>query len=457
MNGGGLKIIIGLIWFLVAGKITLFWLWLWQLKEYHIGRFRAHFRKRGLAKAAQSFLSFRVPVFTKKIFLITIFCLAAEAIFIHYFSKQILLLALVIILLPIFVSFAVFVFQIPTKIAKIFIIKKAKKKIEARDDLLTIGITGSYGKTATKEFLHLFLSKKFNVLKTPQHTNSEIGVAKVVLKNLRAEHKIFVCEIGAYEGGKIAEVMKIVKPKIGILTGINEQHLATFGSQKNIMEGKFEIIKNLPEEGKGYFNGENSLCKELFEKTKLKNKKLVYADRGFQKFAPWERENLALARVAAFDLGVETETIERAAEEIFPKKWLKKSRQGTDVFESIYSGNPQSVISHLDYLKKWQGNKVIVIRCLIELGSAGERIHQKIGEKIAEVCDLAVITTSEYFPEIKRASFRKNFKNVFLIKKSEKIYKKIKPYLKENSVVLLENRIPKKLLTYLYGDKENKK
>ncbi|MDP2664065.1 MAG: hypothetical protein Q8P08_01355, partial [bacterium] len=99
----------------------------------------------------------------------------------------------------------------------------------------------------------------------------------------------------------------------------------------------------------------------------------------------------------------------------------------------------------LDYLKKWSGKKILVMPCLIELGKASKEVHQRIGRKIAEVCDLAIITTKDRFKEIKEGM---GDKAVFL-EGSDKILEKIKNFTKEGDVILLESRLPKKLINFL--------
>ncbi len=140
---------------------------------------------------------------------------------------------------------------------------------------MVIGITGSYGKTSTKEILYTILAEKFGenkVLKTKEHQNSEVGVSQCILNDLKPEHKIFVCEMASYNRGGIKLLCDIAKPKIGILTGINEQHMSTQGSQENIIKTKYELIESLPQDGLSIFNGENFYCLELYQKTKIKKR-----------------------------------------------------------------------------------------------------------------------------------------------------------------------------------------
>jgi len=141
-----------------------------------------------------------------------------------------------------------------------------------------IGITGSYGKSSTKEFLATILSAKYKVCKTSANRNSEIGVAETVLRELKPEHEIFIVEMGAYRTGEIKAICDIVHPTIGVLTAVSEQHLALFGSLEATKKAKYELIEALPENGIAIFNADNRATRELAEQT-LKPKRLYSTER----------------------------------------------------------------------------------------------------------------------------------------------------------------------------------
>jgi len=409
------------------------------------------------------------------------------------------------IITPLIVSAIIFIFQPLAVLGRNRIIKKAKKKRAEARDLLVIGITGSYGKTSTKEFLATILSEKFNILKTKEHQNTEIGVSQCILNDLQPKHEIFICEMGAYKRGEIKLLGDITKPKIGILTGINEQHLATFGSQENIVKAKYELIESLPEDGLAIFNGDNPYCFELYRKTLIK--KIVYGlqssisgkppdiwahnvktEKDFVTFKTYSKDDSADFKVNVFgaqnvlnilgavavakELGMGLEEIARACRKIESGQsgmQLKKGINGFNIIDATYSANPNGLISHLEYLKIWPGKKVIIMPCLIELGKVSKEVHKRIGQKIGEVCDLAIITTKERFKEIKDGASEKGMKdeNVLFLENPKEIFKKIKSFCRESAeasphlsprsasprsvgdVVLLESRVPKELVDEL--------
>jgi len=517
-------------WFFRQIKSLFFWLYLWQLKEYHIGRFVDHFRtEKGkrifkspilffkifllillFSKIPQNFLFFPIfliylgeflkilfdliskrllkPVFTKK----AIFLSFMSLFFLIFYSYTFLAIAqnmffwlLVFdILSPAIFSGIVLVFQPASAFFRYQVIKKAIKKREKFKDLLVIGITGSYGKTSTKEFLATILEEKFpgKVLKTIEHQNSEIAISKTILEKLNQNHKIFVCEMGAYNKGGIKLLAKIAKPKIAILTGVNEQHLALFGSMENLIlaEGGKELIENLPEDGLAIFNGENEVLRKIYNETKIK-KKIVgiqkkdfdlwaanikvkkevlffqvfskdgdFADFNLNLIGGQNIENILLAACCAKEFGMTLKEISLASKKITQEQTgvrLIKTKKGFNIIDATYSANPNSVISHLEYLKNWQGKRAIIMPCLIELGKKSKEIHKKIGQKIGEVCHLAIITTKERFKEIKEGAMEKGMakENIFFIENPKEIFEKIKNFNQKEDVILLEGRISKEI------------
>lgn len=431
--------ILEVLWFFVFIKLLLFWLWLWQLKEYHWGRLRAHFETQAAKKIASSLWRLKYPKFTPKIVVVLAASLFLEILLLYYFSI-VFAAVLTLFLIPLIV----FLSQIITVIWRNTVIETAKAKRAKFKNLLVIGITGSYGKTSTKEFLASILSEKYKVLKTKEHQNSEIGVSQCILRELKPEHEIFVCEMGAYKKGGIKLLADIAKPKIGIVTGVNEQHLSTFGSMENLLsaEGGRELIESLPPDGSAFFNAKNEHCRALYEKTRTK--KFLYGEAA-KNFA---EENLMGAIAVARELGMAEDEIARAAPKIenkLPGMEIKKGIGGVTIIDASYSANPTGVGAHLEYLKTFPGKKVVVMPCLIELGSASKEIHRKIGQKISETCDLAIITTEDRFSEIKEAAGEKTF----LIEKPKDIFEKIKSFCKEGNTILLEGRVPVQLLSSL--------
>lgn len=403
------------------------------------------------AKAGLDFLKGKLkrPVLTKKTAFLILSGIFTEILFLFFvfqyikepFGFVVYLLGFDI-LTPLIVSLIVLLFQPFAVLMRNRIMQKAKKKREQFKNLLVVGITGSYGKTSTKEFLYTILSERFKVLKTKEHQNSEVGISQCILNELNPEHEIFVCEMGAYNRGGIKLLCNIAKPKIGILTGINEQHMATFGSLENIIKTKYELIESLPQDGVAFFNGKNKYCVELYNKTKTK--KFLYG--GGVELAGLE--NIEGAKIIARELGMKDDEIEKALQKIdnkFGGIRIKKGVSGLKIIDATFSANPDSVIAHLEYLKGQPGKKILVMPCLIELGKASKEVHKRIGRKIGEVCDLAIITTKDKLLEIKEGAGGK----AIFMESPKEIFEKIKSFAKEDDMVLLESRVPNQVIKLL--------
>jgi len=432
----------------------------------------------------------KLPLATKKTILITALWFILQGAFFWVIFSQAdsnfrLLILLWLFFLPIISSIFISIFQIPTWLWQIYMMKKAQAKRKLCKNLIVVAITGSYGKTTTKNFLSAMLSEKFSVLSTEKNINAEIGLAQTILNKLKPEHQILIAEVGAYHQGKIKQVCAMLKPQIGILTGINEQHLATFGSQKNIIKAKFELIEALPEQGTAILNGDNEkisnlksqisnlhLKSKIFcssetkadiwaEDIKIEKEKISFTgvsqdgDRARFEINLIGQQNIInvlMATAIAKTLGMTMAEIALACQKIRSHS-LKQGINDLNILNYTYSANPSSIIAHLDYLKTaWlQTSKIIVMPCLIELGNVSKDVHYKIGQAIGQVCDLAIITTQDRFKELKQGALAGGLAadKILLLEKPEQILEKIKAIARPGDIILLESRVPSALLTLL--------
>jgi UDP-N-acetylmuramoyl-tripeptide--D-alanyl-D-alanine ligase len=406
------------------------------------------------------------------------------------FSLAALGLLLFDLLAPIFVSAVVLILQPITVIGRNKLIAKAKQRRGEFKNLTVIGVTGSYGKSLAKELVaHILSSRqqarlaqgaaKFKVAKTQANQNSEVGVSRTILNELKMDTQILVVEMAGYNRGGIKLLCEIARPAIGMITGINEQHLATFGSLKNIMYGKFELAEYLPPDSTlvlnwdsemvrhGYDASKNLIdakktvfCSALGEKDIWASEVSVFKDRlsfvvrlGIDSFqintnARGAHNVIAIlmASAVAMDLGMSIDQIKTALENYdFSLGGIKvyPGVNGATILDSTYSANPDGVLAHLEYLKLWPGKKAIIMPCLIELGSLSKAIHEMIGKKIAESCDLAIITTGDRFHEIKSGALGAGMKkeNIIFQENPKKIQSLIKNRLTNGDTILLEGRL----------------
>ncbi len=541
--------LISFFWFIRTSKAILFWLYLWQIKEYRFARFINHFQT---AKGKQLifnkllifkillviiflsgfffrieillpfFIAFpflililyiletakvvfdffknklKIPVLTKKIIALIFITLTLQVLFIAilslYLKNEIgrndfvwasFSFLLFDILTPVIVSIIILFFQPLVILFKNQIIKQAKRKRKKFKNLKVIAVVGSYGKTSIKEFLAAILSTRFKILKTKEHQNTDPALAQHILNKLNSKHQIFIAEIAAYSRGGIKSACDIIKPQIGIIAGVNEQHLALFGSMENLMsaEGGKELIDSLPKHGCVIILNKrkdlevNHLKSQIFcsvkekldfwaEDIKVKKDYLVFKICSKKQdpvlfkvnlIGAQNVENILLAVACAKELGMSLAEIAKACKKIRPLEktmQIKKGINNSIIIDDSYSANPDGVIAALDYLKtlrQAQNKLIIIMPCLIELGPATQKVHQKIGKKIGQVCDLAIITTKEMFKEIKRAATEIGMdeKNILFMENPKEIFTKIKSFSQPNDVILLEGRLSAELIKQL--------
>ncbi|MDP2951092.1 MAG: Mur ligase family protein, partial [bacterium] len=448
------------------------------------------------------FLKSKRPVLTKKsgLLILTILLLGTifTLIFLPFQENAIFAFLVILFLEPIIISAVVLALEPLTIYKRKQILEKAKAKRVNLRGLKVIAITGSYGKTSVKEYIYQILKEKFGqeaVVKTEKHLNAEIGIAQTILNKINEKTKIFIVEIGAYEVGKIKEVCEMVKPNLAVLTGINNQHLSTFGSQDKIIQAKFEILDGLENGGVAILNLGSPLIKTTLEN---KNRATVLADDlPFKKILcstkqeadimaadiMVEKENVSFKAFsktgdsAQFNLkAIGKQTVEnvllavavakeftislKEAADILSKNNLKTEalqilkKESYDILLTDYSANLTGVLADSEHLKLWNGKKIIVMPCLIELGKTAKKTHLLIGKKLSQICDLAIITTKDYFKEITQGATKTNpsFKDkIIYLQNPRQITEKINFILSlsKDNVVLIEGRSPREIITKL--------
>ena len=356
-------------------------------------------------------------------------------------------------------------------------INDAKKKIRSYTNLIKVGITGSYGKTSVKYFLHSILSEKYNVLMTPGSFNTTLGVVRTIREYLQPTHEVFIVEMGAKKIGDVNEICEIVMPHYGILTAIGPQHLETFGSLENIITGKFEIITSLPSDGVGFVNfdtitsnifPENIKCKLItfgvHSPAEYTAANIIYKGIGMSFEVQREGEkmlvvetkllgehnvsNLLSCCALALELKVEKYQIEKAIksiESVSHRLEVKKLPNGITIIDDAFNSNPVGSKMALEALKRFEGKRKIVITPgMIELGSKEYELNFEFGKSIAANCDFAVLVgtnrTKPIQDGIKSVNFPKE--NLFVCKNLAEANEKVKSIMKEGDVVLYENDLP---------------
>lgn len=445
-----------LIFFLLILKAILRCLYFWQLKEYRWDRFREFLKT---SQARQYFLPsrwFLRPKLTFKILLL-IYISFYFTIFILRLPNLVIVTFAAYLFIPLSVTLAVFLLTPLTGLIIDFIILLAKLKMKFMPKtLIIIGITGSYGKTSVKEILAHLLSTKYSVCKTPGTDNTAIGVAKTILKELKKSHQVFVVEMGAYKPGEIKQICKIVKPSIGIITGITSQHLGLFGSLENIIKTKYELIRALPKDGLAVFNGQDTQTLKLAQKTKHLKTLLYHQPKApypTNLLGDYQQINLQAAVKLAQKLGISLREIKKRLKNIPGFKTmlvLKKGINQSIILDNTYNANPQGFKAVIKHLKTQSAPyKLLITSGIIELGQVTETIHQQLAKQALKVFDEIILTKKDVADIFLASQPKKSKVKISFQPNSKQLLAYLKKNLKPKSTILLASRLPQKFVNHL--------
>lgn len=381
-------------------------------------------------------------------------------------------LCLTPILIPLLVPL-VHVFMIPIEAAITNkYLMSAKSKLKKRDDLIKIGITGSFGKTSTKYILNTILSQKYNVCMSPHSFNTTKGISKVVNDFLKPENEILITEMGARNKGDIKDIADLIKPKYGIITSVGTQHLLSFGSVENLKNTKYELIEALPEDGIAVFNGFNEGAMELYDRCTIekyatgKNKDLAVSNIKVSKdgtafvlkykeesikcqtvlVGRHNVENILVCARMALILGLSMEQIKEGISNLkpVPHRLEVKNENGITILDDSYNASVEGCAVALDVLSKFKGKKIVITPGLVELGKLEKEENERFGENIAKVADSVIIVNNVNLESIKlglaKAEF--NMEQAYAAETLEKAKRLLEGIVVEGSVVLIENDLP---------------
>ena len=386
------------------------------------------------------------------------------------------LIAIVPIFLPLLVSLAALINAPIEKIIYKSYIKKSKQKLETFKGIKVIGITGSYGKTSVKNILTKILSEKFKVCSTPENFNTPMGLSKTILENLREGDEILVAEMGARNLNDISELCEFVKPTIGVITGIGNQHLETFKSIENIIKTKAELAKYVTENhGKLFINVDSKNAKTLSESYKnahlvsfLEQKDLIFdkidislsgtnfdikykeeiINVQYKLLGEHNLSNLYLAVSVAFGLGLSLDEIKSGIEKI---ECVQHRLQLIDssnykIIDDSYNCSVEGSKASLKFLKtcKISGNKIVITPGMVELGEEQFSANFEFGKDLANSCDYVIIDSNVNYDAIKNGLLEEKFDESKIIKTAnlDEAVSKLAEIASKNDIVLFENDLP---------------
>jgi len=363
------------------------------------------------------------------------------------------------------------------KAISMWYINDAKRLLSSHKNLITIGITGSYGKTSSKYILSRILSEKYNILMTPESYNTTMGVVKTIREQLNPSHAIFIAEMGAKKRGDIKEICDIVKPKFGLLTSIGPCHLETFKTIENVADTKFELIDSLPQDGLAFLNFDNEIIENRkinkpFCSYGINNNKLSFWAENIRyesdgvKFEfctsdglvlPLKTKLLGLHNVLnitgaagiAIMLSIQPENIAYAVSRLtaVPHRLELKPKVagGYTVIDDAYNSNPAGASEALTVLSSFKGKKrILVTPGMVEMGDKEYELNRAFGEKAATCCDFVVAVGKKRSVPIVEGLKNKGFDKdrLWVVKNLNEGLEVLKKIADENSVVLFENDLP---------------
>ena len=350
-------------------------------------------------------------------------------------------------------------------------LQKVAKYWRSRLNPRVVGITGSVGKSTTKELVAAILEQRYSTLKNPGNLNNEIGLPLTILR-LGKGHQRAVLEMGFYVPGEIAFLCEIASPQIGVVTNIGTVHAERAGTQEDIAHGKAELVQALPPapEGTAILNIDDPWVRWMATQTQARvffygfdPKADLWADQveglgleGIRFRLHYGNEVLHLKvpligrhsvhtvlRAAAVGLveGLTWHDIVRGLRYGHPQLRLVavRSKRGALILDDTYNASPQSTMAALNLLEELSGRKIAVLGDMLELGRYEEIGHQKIGVRAAEVAEI-IVTVGERARIIARTARRLRHPHQVVVDftECEEAIAYLNERLQENDVVLVK-------------------
>ncbi|MEP6638884.1 MAG: UDP-N-acetylmuramoyl-tripeptide--D-alanyl-D-alanine ligase [Chloroflexota bacterium] len=290
-----------------------------------------------------------------------------------------------------------------------------------RFDPLVVGVTGSIAKTSTKEAIAAVLGRRFRTLRNEGNQNNEVGLP-LTLMRLGPEHEAAVLEMGMYLGGEIADLARMARPRIGVVTSVQPVHLSRIGSIEAIEAAKGELLEALPRDGTAILNADDPIVRRMSARSMAASQSYGFADDADVGAEDVESAGLAgmrfvlrmdgarrpvsipaLGRLSVHN-ALAGAAVGRAAgltvDEVadgLASGWSAEHRVqlvalgGVTIVDDSYNASPRSVVAALDLLAGLPGRRVAVLGEMLELGDSSDEGHRVVGEAAARTVDWMVV------------------------------------------------------------------
>lgn len=461
----------GFVYALVYIFLSIPFLKVYQLEGYKPKKFLLRICKFNFAKGDKNKLCItnRMKRYIFCEFLLIFIIFSIIFYFLTYFYLYLIVIFIGLILLPLFMIMCHF-FVLPVeKIIMCSYVKKAKMKLKNMP-CKKIAITGSFGKTSTKNILFQILSQKFKVCATPKSYNTPMGVCKSLLENLSEKDDFFIVEMGARHIGDIAFLCKLVGADYGVLTPVGNCHIETFKTLENVEKAKFEICENVKDFM--IINAKSDSNKKLY--AKCEKKKYLIGEIGtfayatnikYQNFSTnfilniddkkidvttyllgkANVDNIVTASALAYLLGVNLIDIKKgiSALRAIPHR-MELIKGLAYVIDDSYNSNFEGFKQALELLNRLEGRKILVTPGMVELGEKQYELNYDIAKEIAKTCDIVIVMNKVNHKALTDGlrDFGFNMKNLYFAFSRKEQKEILKNILKAKDVVLFENDLP---------------
>ena len=336
-------------------------------------------------------------------------------------------------------------------------------------DIPVIAVTGSVGKTSTKDVIASVVSSKYKTLKTEGNNNNNIGLPLTILK--LKDHEAMVIEMGMNHFGEISLLTDIARPTLAVITNIGTSHIGNLGSRENILKAKLEILEGMIVP-KIIINNDNDLLHKWYEKNKNKieihtfgiqneseltakdiklkeesSEFLAKSPSGLVKInVPVGGEHFVYNALCAIEvghiLGIADDNIKKGIEkfELTQKRMdIKKLANGAILINDAYNASYESMKASLNFLARHTGKrKIAVLGDMFELGEYTEELHRNVGKEVVKNgIDILICSGENSKYIIEEAKKSKNLK-IYFMNNNEQIVEKLTQELRNGDVVLVK-------------------
>lgn len=335
-----------------------------------------------------------------------------------------------------------------------------------RHRVSVVAVTGSNGKTTTKDMIYYVLSSKLHVLRNDGSENNLIGLPLTVLK-LKRIHRVAVLEMGMNHLGEIKRLSEIACPDVGVITNIAPAHLQYMHSLENILRAKLELVHSLKNSGVAILNKDDPYLREVKHvKCKIvyfgiKNKSDIMPssinyDNNKWSFRIGDRTKITLpilgyhniynalaavsvAKLFGFSLSIIKERLE-SFRILSPMRLNLEKAGGIEIINDTYNSNPYSFKSALDTLLRYDtiGRKVVVAGDMLELGRYAKKFHESIGREISRYGISLLITVGKLSKYINNVAKENGIRSAYHAKTLNRAHILLKRLTRPGDVVLVK-------------------